>query len=353
MKKILSFLSLLFIYQFSFAQICDGTDVLIDVDQVNCFGGQDGKIQIIPTFTAENLPYTYSINGGGFTLNNVFNNLTAGVYNIVVRDVFGCESIYGVHTINQPDQISVDLSYTDVTCGNDRKVYASISGGVDPYLYEWNNNPLLQMDTLRNIHSGLVTLKIEDQNGCLEQEEVEIPDADIFSANIVTDQSPQIQIGEELVLSAEVIGQEGNYTYQWFPNTIADCFDCENTTMGFFQSTEVILIVHDLLNGCVDSDTLNVSVQGDLSFYIPNAFSPNGDGRNDTFKIYGQGIIQTELAIYDKSGFKVFDGDALHEGWDGTAAGVKQKEGIYFYFAKITYADQTKHERKGQLTLIR
>lgn len=88
---------------------------------------------------------------------------------------------------------------------------------------------------------------------------------------------------------------------------------------------------------------------------IPNAFSPNNDGRNDKFEIYnfGQQILR-EFKVFNRWGTVVFKTDNPREGWDGTFKNVMQPTGVYGYIIVIYYPDTGKEETyKGTVTLIR
>jgi len=91
-------------------------------------------------------------------------------------------------------------------------------------------------------------------------------------------------------------------------------------------------------NGCVNTSTKLVNVV----LFVPNIFSPNGDGINDRF------VVGPQVQIFDRNGLKLFEGKT---GWDGTYNGVKVDNDTYFY--RITYTDINKVERilKGYVTL--
>ncbi|QPH38524.1 Ig-like domain-containing protein [Pedobacter endophyticus] len=87
--------------------------------------------------------------------------------------------------------------------------------------------------------------------------------------------------------------------------------------------------------------------------YIPNAFTPNNDGKNDTFMIYGTAIAGAKLTIYTQWGQLIYQSDNMSAGWDGTYKGVNQPIGVYVYMAEVTFKDGTTTIRKGTVTLIR
>ncbi|RYE11729.1 MAG: gliding motility-associated C-terminal domain-containing protein, partial [Sphingobacteriales bacterium] len=87
--------------------------------------------------------------------------------------------------------------------------------------------------------------------------------------------------------------------------------------------------------------------------YIPNAFTPNNDGKNDTFLIYGNTIAGAKMSIYTQWGQLIFQSDNVANGWDGTFKGVNQPIGVYVYMVDITFTNGTTSLRKGTVTLIR
>jgi len=93
------------------------------------------------------------------------------------------------------------------------------------------------------------------------------------------------------------------------------------------------------------------SPQGEL--FIPNAFSPNGDGNNDVLKVYGGGISQMKLAIYNRWGEKVFETSTQKEGWDGTHRGKKLNSGVFAYKLNVTKVDNSMITKNGNITLMR
>jgi hypothetical protein len=124
---------------------------------VSCFGATDGSFSVIATGGIP--PYTYSLNGGAFQSNNTFENLTAGTYNVVVRDADGNTMTMSI-TVGQPDPVQVSVSTSGGT------INASANGGTSPYQYSLNGGPLQPSGTFSNLPSGTYSVGAVDANGC-------------------------------------------------------------------------------------------------------------------------------------------------------------------------------------------
>lgn len=81
----------------------------------------------------------------------------------------------------------------------------------------------------------------------------------------------------------------------------------------------------------------------DCSMFIPNAFTPNGDGINDQFRPVCEGIVHFRMLIFSQDGKQLFESKDITMGWDGIAFGQKMKEGTYIY--RISFTDFTGHNR--------
>jgi gliding motility-associated-like protein len=89
------------------------------------------------------------------------------------------------------------------------------------------------------------------------------------------------------------------------------------------------------------------------SIFIPNAFSPNGDGNNDTFLVFGTVIKGMNMSIYDQWGGLLFKSTNQSAGWDGTYKGKAQPVGVYVYYVEATLNDGEVIKRKGTINLLR
>jgi gliding motility-associated-like protein len=102
----------------------------------------------------------------------------------------------------------------------------------------------------------------------------------------------------------------------------------------------------------VQSVSNEVTIVPSMTMYIPNTFTPNGDGLNDTFGISGEAINEFSMRIFNRWGQLIFETSNANQRWDGTLQGEKASEGTYIY--KITAKGPTgiKQTREGNFNLI-
>jgi gliding motility-associated-like protein len=96
----------------------------------------------------------------------------------------------------------------------------------------------------------------------------------------------------------------------------------------------------------------NGSADG-AAIFIPNTFTPNGDGKNDIFYVYGNAIVKVKMRVYNQWGQFLYQSLNLQNGWDGSYQGQMQPNGVYVYYVDLELTDGTKTMRKGTITLIR
>ena len=141
-------------------------------------------------------------------------------------------------------------------------------------------------------------------------------------------------------------------SYTWSPSSGLSCTTCPNPSVSPDETTTYTVITTDSV-GCVASDQITIYVDYEYVIYIPNIFSPNGDGKNDILYVRGKGIKTLYFAIYDRWGEKVFETTDLNNGWDGTFKGKPLNKAVFVYYVKATFVDNSEVEQKGDITLIR
>lgn len=128
-----------------------------------------------------------------------------------------------------------------------------------------------------------------------------------------------------------------------------------HTVTGLQPLDQVSLIVRAKGQvSCQVSVSLTVSARTlPDQIYIPNAFSPNGDGTNDLLLVYGYTIKSMRMIIFNQWGEKIFENNNQSTGWNGTYKGKVQPSGVYMYVCQITLKDGSTLLKKGSINLVR
>ena len=125
--------------------------------------------------------------------------------------------------------------------------------------------------------------------------------------------------------------------------------------------TYIIMLITATQYGCVDTAKETIIIEPDFVFYIPNAFSPNDDGVNDTFSGKGIFISKYEMRIFDRWGNLIFFSDDVDKPWDGkvnlnakdAGGGPDAQIEVYVYSIRVTDFSKHEHNYKGIVTLVR
>ncbi len=150
-------------------------------------------------------------------------------------------------------------------------------------------------------------------------------------------------------------------SWNWyFMNTAQYTSILQNPNYTYQQAGEYpIALIVKSNHGCSDTLIKKIVVGEDYGIYVPNAFTPNGDGVNDIFQPKGFGIVKYELNIFDRWGEKIFSTKTFEEGWNGTKQAkhdVKYgiiEEGTYTWLINVTNVFGKSHELKGHVTLMK
>jgi len=165
----------------------------------------------------------------------------------------------------------------------------------------------------------------------------------------ITPRDTMIGIGSQLQLSGYI---EGNInSFQWAPaDKLENPTSLSPTTVHLMDnSTYTLTAISN--DGCVASKSVIVKIL--KSLYMPNAFTPNGDGKNDVFKIpAGTPLELKDFSIYNRWGTKIFSTENISNGWDGTINGKQQPAGVYVYTIKESNENGSVF-LKGNFILIR
>jgi gliding motility-associated-like protein len=125
-------------------------------------------------------------------------------------------------------------------------------------------------------------------------------------------------------------------------------------TVAGLQPLQTVTIIVKAVSACVEARSVPVSQQVfPDGVFIPNSFTPNGDGLNDVLKVYGYKIRELKMVVFNQWGEKLFETSDQSRGWDGMYKGKVQPSGVYMYVCRLILTDGTTVDKKGAINLIR
>lgn len=293
---------------------------------------------------------------------------TAGLYFLIVTDEDNnCQSVATVE-VTEIAAAPTALLTTAIgpTCfgqGNGSILVSGVEGGTSPYLYSFNGEAFDQQATFTNLDGGVYTLVVQDAIGCEYETEVVLEEGNDLGVEIIEqDINGQIQVGlgEEVQLTAAVNVPEEEVTrYLWQAADSLSCYDCPVTFVTPSASGLYQVQVTDL-NGCTATDQVQLILNKKRRVYLPNVFSPNGDGTNDIFFVQsGPEVVKIEaFEVYSRWGepvFTVFNAPPNDPdyGWDGHYRGELMNGAVFTWFAKVEYVDGVVELFQGDVVLMR
>ncbi len=146
-----------------------------------------------------------------------------------------------------------------------------------------------------------------------------------------------------------------NFSYNWNPSNSLDNPTGHDPIASPEKTTGYTLQVVDG-NGCIIERQLLIVVLTlceEPFIFIPTGFTPNGDGKNDVFKVFGNDLTEANIIVYDRWGEQVFESNDPSIGWDGTYNGKQLPPDVYGFYAIVKCEDGQSFAKKGNVTLIR
>jgi gliding motility-associated-like protein len=325
--------------QVSVAGSSNNLSVSLQSTDVTCFGAADGAVNSTVSGATGNTTYQWS---NGAASQNI-SALNAGIYTLTVSDGGGCSTTASAQ-VTQPAALTINLG-NDTTLCTASAVQISAPGGFSNYA--WSNG--LSTPTISVNVAGNYAVTVTDNNGCTATDDLSVL---LSSAlNLDAGEDKIIYEGNSIGLYGGLNGSASGQ-FLWSPSATVSCADCQNTVATPAATTLYTLTYTDN-NNCTVSDSVLVSVLPVGDVFFPNAFSPNGDGNNDLYRVAGSGVKSFRLKIFNRWGELIFESSNINEGWDGIYKGVPQSMGVYVYTSDVTLLNNAGRSYKGTITLIR
>ena len=328
-------------------------EVDFEIDQVSCFGERDASITAFGS--GGSMPYSYAWSTG--VNNGTIGGLGTGTYTISVVDAHGCPTDSTLF-LDQPDTIFFNnIQVENVRCFGESTGRISIlgGGGTPPYDFRISNQGFIPENTFLNLPAGTYQVELRDAEGCSIGSTTTITEPPLLSVD--AGENRIVELGDQTLL--EAISSEQPVTYLWSREEDLTCNNCPDPlALPLNSVTYTVSVTNN--NGCIATDNVSVTVAKPRRIYAPTAFSPNNDGVNDFFTIYGdKSTVQiVSLKIFDRWGELLFNGQEIPLGeealgWDGTHNGAVMNSGIYIFLAEIEFLDGEIVIEQGDLLLAR
>ena len=230
-------------------------------------------------------------------------------------------------------------------------VEISVSTFNPPTSYLWNTGATTE--DIYSIYAGNYAVTITDANNCVIDTSFVVLNDSSFSITAAPhDTTIDLGYSADLI----VIPAGGNIAnIIWQPSNALSCSDCIAPNASPVQSIFYIATATSD-SGCVANDRVNITVIPEHIIFIPNVFTPNGDGNNDFFEVFGnkEAWKQFEVQVFDRWGEMVYESHDMNFKWNGVYKGKDLMPAVFVYQIHITYLDNyTDKLYKGSVTLVR
>ncbi|MFH2140876.1 MAG: gliding motility-associated C-terminal domain-containing protein [Bacteroidota bacterium] len=302
---------------------------------ISCYGFDDGRIY--PNVSGGTPAYSYIwIGPNSFTsVASYLTGLSAGGYYVTITDANGC-SVSGIEfSVSEPEKpVTIDITVNSPDCynSNDGIGTAIVTGGTPPYTYLWSSSGT--GSSVSNLGSGQYYLTVSDDNSCIVIDTFLVSSPAQITANeTITNASCTGNNEGEIVLSCN--GGTKPYTFVWNTEPSQNDSSANNLLAGNYSVT-----ISDF-NNCTEVFNYTVSESSDDCLDIPNVFTPNGDGVNDTWELIGIQIYpEVKIEIFNRWGDVIYTYSGSGSGykslpWDGTFNEKELPISSYIYVVEL------------------
>ena len=313
------------------------------------------------------LEYQWSTSNGHLLSETTTSQTIAGMAGeyqlLVINQTNGCRDSTSV-LVEEDNSLLQNLSYEiihpgcigDVSTG--RINLGEVTGGTAPFHITLDDFAVQENTTIEQLAIGSHHLFVEDVNGCTWGDDFEIRPAEILLLTLGKDTT--ITLGDSIVLLAQTNRNEYLDSIVWTSGDPAfHNGGLITQTVAPEVTTAYYVWVMDSL-GCTAQDVILINIVKPRKYFIPNVFTPNGDGVNDRAMVFGGKEVEKILL------FQIFDrwGNMVHQakdfipgnpedGWDGTLDGKALNAAVFVYQVKIKFIDGWEEFKTGEIILMR
>ena len=309
-----------------------------------CEGETASVTMLTPTGTIT-YTYTWTVPTGVATsTTKTVSTSKAGTYSLTITDANSCVSEVGTGSVTINPIPTFNILSPSVCSGSQLKITANpLTGASTDYNYTWQvptgvSNPA-NVSNFMTTTAGVYTATIK--NKITNCESAPLSNTVIFyplpvAAPIIASANKVI-MNKTLNLTAAASGGTSPYIFTWTPNSNYSISGQENAVFNAIKEGKVKIQyqVKDAKNCTVNSADYEITIESeDIILILPNAFTPNGDGNNDIFKIASSNLLGQasfkSFEIYNRNGKLLYRTEKIEAGWDGRSGDFIQDMGIYF-----------------------
>ncbi len=319
----------------------------IDINHISCNETQGSALLHVSGGSG---PYIENTTSQPFDSLIGVTNLDQGIFHFSVTDSEGCTHIDSLEILDLSDALEIDLSVFQPNCNSETGTFLinGVNGGISPYKLEFRGQ--IEFDSvaeISNLDPGAYEIVVTDQGGCVV--------SDSFTLQPLTfdiEVSPSDTVIErgETVLITTFDTYSLSFTQWSISGGPVICVDCQSTEVAPEVTTTYEFIAEQGLY-CESRSLLEISVIEPAQIFIPNAFSPNGDGVNDVFAVELSDNIRLEyLEVLDRWGGRRFVTAENQTSWEGEDCPV----GVYIYHARFQNTETGSFiQRQGSINLFK
>lgn len=298
-----------------------------------CEGFTDGAVTLT---AAGGVPaYEFSKDGLAYAIAASFGSLPEGIHTFFVRDNNGCLHDTTVTLVGYPHILFETVTVTGVSCFGraDGALRVEGAGGVQPLSYQMLPAGVpANSAAYDSLATGMYTIRITDSKGCVKDSAILVPTPEVLLVELIARPNDCYGLNKEGGLEARPTGGTRPYTYAW-STPLGKPTD--SLTTGLDNDSYAVTVTD--VNNCAATDSAEVRYDNCCTPYVPNAFTPNGDGKNDRFRVVLKGDAALEdFYVYNRFGQVVFWTNAIGQGWDGTFNSLPADVGTYYWRVRMT-----------------
>ena len=330
------------------------------VTDVSCWGRKDGRVDVTYGGGRGEL----SVRWASGEQSNRFDDLAAGPHTLRISDAAGC-TLDTVFTVGDAVPLQLEYRAADVSCYGAQDGMVSLTpptGGTAPYTVSLTGRNFRDsgrtVTRFDGLDSDIYILEVTDAHDCTEAYDVQIMQPDPLVVDILQD-TILLPLGGEAELLTHMNADDA--TVQWSPAYELSCNDCPDPVASPQYRQQYTVTLTDAA-GCQAADTVLVDVDVSRDVYLPNTFTPNGDGRNDVFRVRSAEpeAVETVVSfeVRDRWGSLLFRAEDFEPndpayGWDGTFHDQPAHTGHYAYQVVVRYVDGFEKSVSGTILIIR